>query len=170
MQRLEGSGRILFLVVPRYNTTADAQFGPWAYRGNAASYLNLVWPVTLGFWFWLATAAERRASRASRMGADARLLLLPTAILTSRASVIMSSRSFRGRARCRGVAGTLGSIVPPAVHSPGRASLRTRLTGILLLAAALGLGGYLGWDALQPRLAKMMQGDTSNRDVIYANG
>jgi hypothetical protein len=50
VQRLEGSGNLLFVLKPGINQTADAQFGPYAYRGNAAAYFNLLWPVCLGFW------------------------------------------------------------------------------------------------------------------------
>jgi len=35
LQRLEGSGHLLFILKPRINQTAEAQFGPYAYRGNA---------------------------------------------------------------------------------------------------------------------------------------
>jgi len=52
-QRLEGSGRLLFVIKPNVNTEAVTQFGPYAYRGNAASYFNLLWPACLGFWWTL---------------------------------------------------------------------------------------------------------------------
>src|SRR5205823_1961818 len=35
------------------NPGAESQFGPYAYRSNAAQYFNLLWPVTLGFWWML---------------------------------------------------------------------------------------------------------------------
>ena len=53
IQRLEGSSKLLFLVHPRVNPGAVTQFGPWAYRANAAAWFNLLWPVCLGFWWTL---------------------------------------------------------------------------------------------------------------------
>ena len=58
VQRLEGSGNLLFLLKPRINQAAEAQFGPYAYRGNAAAYFNLLWPVCLGFWWTLQRSRE----------------------------------------------------------------------------------------------------------------
>src|SRR5262249_12607303 len=53
VQRLEGSGRLLFLVKPRVNLEAVTQFGPYAYRANAGSLFNLIWPVCIGAWWTL---------------------------------------------------------------------------------------------------------------------
>ena len=52
-QRLDGGGKLLWLREPTLNKAAQAQFGPYAYRSNAAQYFNLVWPVCLGFWLTL---------------------------------------------------------------------------------------------------------------------
>ena len=41
-------GKLLFLIEPGINSGNLAQFGPFAYRSNAASYLNLIWPLGLG--------------------------------------------------------------------------------------------------------------------------
>ncbi len=61
VQRLEGSGRLLFLIKPHVNPGADTEFGPYAYRANASQYFNLLWPVCLGFWWTL--NGSRGASR-----------------------------------------------------------------------------------------------------------
>ena len=53
IQRLEGSGKLLFLVRPHIHKTAATQFGPYAYYANASQYFNLLWPVCLGFWWML---------------------------------------------------------------------------------------------------------------------
>src|SRR6266404_9718235 len=42
LQRLSGTGKLLWLVQPVFNQSAEAQFGPYSYRSNAAQYLNLV--------------------------------------------------------------------------------------------------------------------------------
>lgn len=58
VQRLEGSGHLLFILKPRINQAAEAQFGPYADRGNTAAYFNLLWPVCLGFWWTLQRSRE----------------------------------------------------------------------------------------------------------------
>jgi hypothetical protein len=42
MQRAEGGNKLLWLIVPRYNRDPESQFGPYAYRANAAQYFNLL--------------------------------------------------------------------------------------------------------------------------------
>lgn len=57
-QRLSGSDRLLWLVQPWRNRECDLQFGPYAYRSNFVQYINLVWPVCLGFWYVLHRRAQ----------------------------------------------------------------------------------------------------------------
>jgi hypothetical protein len=83
-QRLEGSGHLLFILKPRINQTAEAQFGTYAYRGNAAAYFNLLWPVCLGFWWTL--------QRSHAGGTRHHLLLLCTGLMAA-CPMICSSRA-----------------------------------------------------------------------------
>ena len=53
VQRLANCPKLLFLVTPEIHRTAITQFGPYAYQANGAQYLNLLWPVCLGFWWTL---------------------------------------------------------------------------------------------------------------------
>jgi len=50
IQRQSGTTKLLWLVEPRVNKEAIAHFGPYAYRANGAQFLNLLWPLALGFW------------------------------------------------------------------------------------------------------------------------
>jgi hypothetical protein len=84
VQRLEGSGHLLFILRPRINQAAEAQFGPYAYRGNAAAYFNLLWPVCLGFWWTL---------QRSREGGNRHHLLLFCAGLMAACPIMCSSRA-----------------------------------------------------------------------------
>jgi hypothetical protein len=83
-QRLEGSGYLLFILKPRINQAAEAQFGPYAYRGNAAAYFNLLWPVCLGFWWTL--------QRSHAGGTRHHLLLLCTGLMAA-CPIICTSRA-----------------------------------------------------------------------------
>jgi hypothetical protein len=87
-QRLEGSGYLLFVLKPRINQAAEAQFGPYAYRGNAAAYFNLLWPVCLGFW-WTLERSRERGSRHHVLLLCAGLMAACPIICTSRAGAVV---------------------------------------------------------------------------------
>lgn len=88
LQRLSKHAELLWFRTP-YSLDPAACFGPFAYRGNAADYLNLAWPVTFGFWYVL---AHHRGRRGSRTSDGPELLLLPMFVLTATASFATLSR------------------------------------------------------------------------------
>ena len=45
------SSKLLFLITPEINKTVDGQFGPFAYRSNAGTLFNIIWPICLGLIF-----------------------------------------------------------------------------------------------------------------------
>ena len=130
---------------------AETQFGPFAYRSNAAQYLNLIWPVTLGFWWWLQRTGTRGA---------ARYWLLVCAAIMAACPVISTSR-----------AGALTSfallVVAVGIMISGR-----RTDGLAKLAVlgvfglALAVGAYLGWQSLNPRLVELGEGYRV-REMMY---
>ena len=93
VQRWDGSGRLLFLIKPGVNPGALTQFGPYAYRANAAQYFNLLWPVCLGFWWMLnrnVGAPARSTARRRRMQRH-HWLLVSTAFMAA-CPIISTSR------------------------------------------------------------------------------
>jgi len=68
VQRLANSPKLLFVVQPEIHQTAITQLGPYAYRANGAEYLNLLWPVCLGFWWAIRGRASPAKSRAMLIG------------------------------------------------------------------------------------------------------
>jgi len=84
LQRFFGAGRLLFLLKPRFNPEAATQFGPYAYRGNAAEYFNLLWPVSLSFWWML--------HRSNRSHSGKHHVLLVCATIMSACPIISTSR------------------------------------------------------------------------------
>jgi hypothetical protein len=154
-QRLEGSGKLLFLVKPRVNPGAVTQFGPYAYRANASQYFNLLWPVCLGFWWTLnlSCASKRKAHH---------LILLCCGIMAA-CPIISTSRG--------GALITIGIVILAAVFLPASHFLlaahqqqdrRTRAITLtclsLFFTGALALGFALGWKALKPRMAHIEEG------------
>ena len=164
LQRLEGSGRLLWLVTPRFNFTADAQFGPYAYRSNAAQYFNLLWPVCLGFWWWLRRVARRGDPARARAGGSAHVVLLPCAVLLAACPIISLSRAGALVAVLE-----LGAAFAILLLASRTAGWRTRVGLFGVFALVLGLGGFLGWEKLQTRLQKESVSGLGPRAEIYQN-
>ncbi len=154
-QRVSDVGKLLWLVEPRVNKSPEAQFGPYAYRANAAAYFNLIWPVCLGFWWTLhRTAGFRRWKH--------HLLLL--------CGVIMAACPILSLAR-GGALVAAGQMAMTSVvllffslwrRSASRASPATvSLTFVLLVgffAGSLTLGSIYGWEKFEARMADLEQG------------
>src|ERR1043166_1707914 len=162
-QRVSGSGKLLFLVKPRVNLEGETQFGPYAYRSNAAQYFNLLWPVALGFWWTL--------QRSGGFRRKAMHLLLLASIVMAACPIISTSRG--------GALGTAGIVVFALVFLLGaqffpaqrRDSARRNILPFavvgLCLAAALTFGYALGGKALRPRLTYLQEG-FEDREQMYA--
>ena len=52
IQRFDGTKALLWVYDRSGVTEAEQSFGPYGYRSNALSYLNLIWPITLNFLAW----------------------------------------------------------------------------------------------------------------------
>ena len=154
IQRLAGSDKLLFLVQPRVNPFALSQFGPFAYRSNAAQYLNLIWPVTIGFWWWLQRAATRSA------GFVPRHLLLLCAIVMAAAPIISTSRA--------GAVADLVMLILVAILfvTNKRSDGLVKLAALGVIGGALAAGAYFGWTSLGARLAEFPDG-FRNRELMY---
>ena len=164
VQRAAGSDKLLFWVQPRVNTSGESQFGPYAYRSNAAQYFNLLWPLCLGFWWVLQRGGGRRAG-------SHHALLLCAAIMAA-CPIISSSRG--GALVSAGIlvvaviylaATNLFSFTSRAKVARGRA--RTTWLLALFFAAVLGLGWYFGWALLEPRMEQIGEG-FSGREEMFA--
>jgi len=163
IQRASGSNKLLFLVETHTNREALDQFGPYAYRSNAAQYFNLLWPLCLGFWWTLHHTGTLR-------GKAHQLLLLCAAILAA-CPIISTSRG--------GALVAVGILILAAVfltvtnlflrtwRLPDRRARRgtTAILG-LFFALVVALGWYFGWDALELRMEQISEG-FQNREVMY---
>jgi len=154
-QRIEGSGKLLFLVKPHVNPGASAQFGPYAYRANASQYFNLLWPVCLGFWW---TLNQSRTTRAK-----GNYLILIACVVMAACPIISTSRA--GALITISIV-LLATLFLSATHflldsrRPETSKVRkaTLACLVLFLTASLALGLGLGWKALKPRLAQLDEG------------
>lgn len=157
VQRLSGTNKLLWFEPTRINAAAEFQFGPFAYRGNAASYLNLVWPVCLALWW-----ALRRGSRFQVPGSKLHHGLLICVALMAAAAIVSASRG--GAVVC------IGEIIVAAVLlllALKRGQGLTKLVIFFLFAGALAGGFAFGWDKLGERMRDVGAGFKS-REAIYA--
>lgn len=144
LQRASGSGKLLWLIEPTINKATEAQFGPYAYRSNAAQYFTLIWPVALGFW-WL----QHRAAKFQSRPRSTHHLLLPCAMLMAACPLISLSRA----GAIIGLGGILVACailaLAPGTHWKEKLGLPLFLVTILLLA------WYAGWLNLARRFSEM---------------
>ncbi len=163
VQRLDNSGRLLWLIQPKVNPGAEAQFGPFAYRGNASQYFNLLWPVCLGFWWML-----HRSGGFKRKGHH--VLLVCGALMAACPFISTSRGGALVAASIMLLAGPLlfaSQLWRAARHPEGRRT--PMLTSVVLLfffASAAGLGIYLGWQRLKPRM-EQIDVDFQGREKMY---
>jgi len=163
VQRLEGSGRLLFLVRPQIHKTADTQFGPYAYYANASQYFNLLWPGCLGFWWMLQRSHGYEHKR--------HLFVLLCCAIMAACPIISTSRG--------GAIITVGMLVVATLFLAAthflfaghrqegrRARIMTLSVVALFFASALALGFSLGWKALKPRMASLRAG-LQQREEMY---
>jgi len=163
IQRLEGSGKLLFLVRPEIHKTAASQFGPYAYYANASQYFNLLWPGCLGFWWTL--------HRSRGIGSHRHHLVLLACAIMAACPIISTSR---GGALVAVAELCLAAFLLTAMHilSPAhhRESRKARTVALRVLAlffvGALALGFSLGWKALKPRMAVLGEG-VEHREKDY---
>lgn len=164
LQRLDGTNKLLWMREPRLNKTAEAQFGPYAYRANAAAYINLVWPVCLGFWMMLRNMAHQARRPFVRIGGGSHVLLLPGAVLMAACPIISTSRG------AAFVAMALILVVVPILLRGCRHDAWPVRAGILgLFLVVLSFSGYLGWQRLEERIENVFVDRMSGRGEIYDN-
>ncbi len=161
-QRLSGTTKLLWFR-SSYDAIPEHFFGPFAFRGNAAQYFNLVWPVILGFWWAEREKARLMVWKGEKLGGSAHIALLFCATLTAAAPMIASSQG-----------GTVISVLMLVVvafvfFTSRQGNWRTRCTVLLVCLSVLGLGGALGWDQLAPRMREAFRTPYANPNELYNN-
>ena len=160
LQRLDGSQQLLWAFANHMNGGQGA-FGPFPYRSNGAQYLNLMWPVTMGLWWVLRRRNVARRSASTRSGGDPHVLLLVLAVLTAAGVVVANSRG--------GFLVLVGLLVAVFVlvmlWSKRQAGFRLGVVAAIL--AVLGVGGWLGGEAMMARFRLEDLGKMSGRKLIY---
>jgi len=162
LQRLSGSSRLLWMR-PSWWGDALSCFGPFSYRGNAAEYLNLLWPVALGFW-WLLSRERRREQGSARLLTDGpEMLLIPSIVMMIAASIISLSRG--GALVAVGLLALMGLLLAlqRGLGARGRIGISAF---VAVIAASVWL---LGWENLAERFQSAGLANLSGREEIYKN-
>ena len=163
LQRLTNSPKLLFLIKPQIHQTALGQFGPFAYRANAAEYFNLLWPACLGFWWSLGRAPEGRKAKRHWLLLCALFMAICPTLSTSRGGAIVSAGLMILTGAVLIAHPLLASHSMPQVqHKPSFPWWGLPL--FFLGAPALALA--LGWGTLRPRL-ETLPADFKGRQQIY---
>jgi hypothetical protein len=166
VQRASGSNKLLFLVQPQVHKEGGAQFGPYAYRSNAAQYFNLLWPVCLGFWWTL----QRIGGQSRKAGHH---VLLFCAAIMAACPIISTSRE--GALVAAGililaVIFLAASVMRSAERGVRSSAFRTPHSALWMLGIffvlVLALGWYFGWSLLEPRMEQIGEG-YQNREAMY---
>lgn len=162
LQRITDTNKLLWLVEPGIIKGADGQFGPYAYRSNAAQYFNLLWPAGVGFWW----AMNRLALRGRREGEEtvsrAYGVILPCALLMAACAIVTLSRG--------GVLVSLGQMLVTTLTlllAWRRRGKRLALGLSACLVAAAGLAASLQWPELVQRFGTVFEDRMSGRLDTY---
>jgi O-antigen ligase len=160
LQRLDGSPKLLWMFDNHLNG-GDGAFGPFPYRSSGAQYLNLMWPVTLGFWWVLRRRNVARRSASHRSGGDPHVLLLVLAALTAAGVVVANSRG--------GFLVLVGLLVAvfALMMLGSKRQVGFKLGVVVAILAVLGVGGWLGGAAMMARFKSEDLGGMSGRKLIY---
>ncbi len=160
LQRLDGTQKLLWTFANHLNGGHGA-FGPFPYRSSGAQYLNLMWPVTFGFWWVLRRRNVARRSVSHRSGGDPHVLLFVLGALTAGGVVVANSRG--GFLVLVGLLGAVFVLV--MVRSKRQDGFK--LGAVVAILAVLGVGGWLGGEAMMARFRSEDIGSMNGRRLIY---
>ena len=159
LQRLDHSQHLLWLIeLPE--SRSETFFGSFPYRGNAAQYLNLIWPVGLGLW-WDLRSHGQTGHNGLRRGESPHPLLLLTSAIALTAAMMAGSRA--------GIGVALGLTVIGVVGLGARMrGMGSRWMLALTFIAALGTSWFLAGDLMRKRFENVLDDQTlSGRTQIY---
>jgi O-antigen ligase len=163
MQRAEGGNKLLWLIVPRYDQDAESQFGPYAYRANAAQYFNLLWPAVLGFWWACVNSTRRRKTAESSGRRNRAAVLLPCVLIMAVCPLVSSSR---GGAIVLAI--NLAMAAAILLMAQWRSHWSRKALILLFLAVIVGSGVLLGWKSLAPRMERISEEYKGRQKIFFA--
>lgn len=92
LQKLDGTNKLLWLFEPTFLKYSRQHFGPFAYRGNAGAYLNMIWPLSILLLFVLKRQPHSKGSN-FRLGSGPEFILYPIILILLIAPFTTESRA-----------------------------------------------------------------------------
>src|SRR5665213_425548 len=145
-------------------------------RSNAAQYFNLLWPASLGFWWWLQGPGGANQKMRHLPLICASIMAACPIISTTRggalvavgmlilAALFFAGSQWREKTNKASTNPAQGRETPPD-------KLRQRRTGVVMgvfLVSSLAIGLLLGWKSLKPRMDRLKEG-YEYRERMYQN-
>ena len=169
IQRVDGTEKLLWLVTPRvpnpnspWGYPPNFHFGPFNYRGNAAQYFNLIWPVAVAFW-WNSRGVENRLRGISaRAGEGPHVLLLPWAVILGATPIVTANRG-------GALVAVILAVGTGMILSSSRSirSVRGRFSALGVVVLVLAVGAWIGGRDLLERIQSPQTNPYSSRVVVY---
>ncbi len=153
-------GKLLFLIEPDINKANVAQFGPFAYRSNAATFFNIIWPISLG---WILKYNNFILSiNNGKPRESSTLILIPFIVLMIYSSFATLSRG--------GALIAIGLILIICILMLFKS--RSQIHSVIVICTILipiVIIYFLGWKGIESRLTNIFIDNGSHRFLIYEN-
>jgi hypothetical protein len=147
VQRLDGTPKLLWIYERARFGTSTQSFGPFGYRGNGASYINMILPICIGFLMWMIQYARSVRMKTGSKASESHFTLLPAICMMVAVPFVSLSR---GGFVVLGY--MLLMVILLILLKPTLLKGRQRAGLAILLVAGIGLSYYIGWEPLFNRL------------------
>ena len=147
IQRLDGTPKLLWLYERERFGTSTQSFGPFGYRSNGAAYINMIFPMSVGFLIWAIQQARNKIMSTGRKSGESHIILFPAICMMLVAPFISLSRGgilIMGCMFCIGVC--IGLLRPQLLSN------KDRMGATVLLVTGIGVFYYTGWESLMNRI------------------
>ena len=160
LQRLDKT-QLLLWYFPNHENAGDYAFGPFPYQSNGAQYLNLMWPVMLGFW-WVQRGRNLEMRGPSAKGGGESHVILPVLIGLVAAGVFVAQSKIGFALMAAMLA--VGFLIL-WLFSQHQRSIKFLLMG--MFGGLVALGGWVGGESLRDRFLGLDLQTWSGRKEIY---
>ncbi|MDA7631447.1 O-antigen ligase family protein [Verrucomicrobia bacterium] len=147
VQRLDGTPKLLWILERERFGSPTQGFGPFGYRGNGASYLNMILPLSMGFLIWMIQYARSARMKTGRKSSESHFTLIPAICMMVAAPFISLSR---GGFVVLGYMLLMGIIW--VLFKRNLLKGRQKVGFGIILLMGIGLSYYIGWEPLLKRL------------------
>jgi hypothetical protein len=162
LQRLDGTQKLLWIL--KHQNPTEVTFGPFAYRGTASDYLNLMWPIGIAFWLSMRRRFHWVQGVAARSGSSPHVVVLPLVAVILIGPFMTSSRG--------GILIEAALIVACGLvlWISGRLKRGVKIGLTALAVFLVAVGWSLGGAQMAKRFETLGKDKMSGREYVYANG